>query len=82
MPDHRLDPRGSHSCPGLKFHDCAASVGRDLGAALALGDVEAHIAGALPRRVAYHDGVLASREALRAAFPPELGPNVPDDDTI
>lgn len=72
IPNHWLNPTGNHVHPALKFTDYAASVGRMLGAPLELDRLPAFIAGELPETIAYADGLVAAKQALRDSFPSEL----------
>ena len=72
VPNEWLEPWGQHAHAALKFHDYAASVGRALGAPLAVADIPAHIARPLPQAIRNGAAVTEAQHALRETFPPRL----------
>lgn len=72
VPNAWLEPWGNHGHAALKFHDYAASVGRALGAPLAVSDIPARIAGPLPHAIRNGAAITEAQHALRESFPARL----------
>ncbi|MEE4119801.1 MAG: polysaccharide pyruvyl transferase family protein [Paracoccaceae bacterium] len=72
VPNDWLEPWGQHAHAALKFHDYAASVGRALGAPLAVADIPARINRPLPHAIRGGAAITEAQHALRDTFPAHL----------
>lgn len=72
VPNAWITPDGIHGHSRLKFHDYAASVGRDLGDPVAPDEIRAHLSGPVPAGLSYGAGVTESRIRLAESFPAHL----------